>query len=144
MSNLQRLLLVALSSLTLIACVKKEYVVMQGASPSIPREQALANCESQAEQIARQQYQQELADYNQRLQKYEQQFTAMTPTNNSMDCRATGFNRFSCDSTSYNNTGMAMLNAQVAAGSQPIYLGARNYDIERCMRGMGFVAVEVK
>jgi hypothetical protein len=124
-----------------VANVKKEYVPMVGASP-ILKEQALAQCDIQAEQIAQQRYQQELATYNQRSQQVQPLFNTTTTT--TANCYNTGGSNFNCTATSHDNSGMNQLLVQVAAGRAPQYLGARNSDIERCMRGMGYVLVEIK
>lgn len=150
MSNLQRLLLIAISSLALAACVpsvKKEYVVMPGATPSMLKDQALAQCETQAEQIAMQQYQQELASYNQRLSQM-QSYTSndnLMPKNT--QCIMTGFNTLNCNTYDY-GAGLESGNQAFARGfamtGTPSYSGASSRQIERCMKGMGFVLVEVQ
>ena len=125
-----------------VANVKKEYVPMAGASPSMPKQQALAQCGFQAEQIAQQRYQQELATFNQRSQQTQTLFNTRTST--TANCFNTGGLNFNCNATSYDNSVTNQLLGQVAAGRPPIYLGARSSDVEACMRGMGFAYVEVQ
>ena len=143
----KRLVLIT-SSLLLVACkpgVKKEYIVMPGATPNMLKEQALARCETQAEQIAMQDYQRRLAAFNQKLEtlKSYSNNSYLSPTNTT--CTQTGFNTFNCNSYNYGN--LAPTNNAFAQGyamSPPTYSGASRSQIERCMKGMGFILVEIE
>lgn len=135
------LLTALISSVVLSGCVKKDYVVMHGATPAMPKEQALAWCEDKVDSGADLKIEQArlngaLSDAMQPKTYTMNGFTNCNSIGSYTNCNSTGY---ATPMPSYNSGqyGQAMGAALGAAFARP-------GEIKKCMAMLGYSEVEVQ
>ena len=141
MNSLLKLSVIILGPTLLTACVQKDYVVMQGATPEMPKEQALAWCEDKVDRGAN------IAIEKARLSGALSD--AMQPKSYSVigytNCNSIG-SFTNCNSTGYANP-MPSYNSGEVGQAMGAALGsalARPGKVKKCMAMMGYSEIEVQ